>query len=97
VGFLLLGTDSLIACIAVGAIISRRIAIPLAILFGVGDGGGYLLGTAFHWSVSDSFSTFVTTSVLVILGVYWLAVAAYSRWATAKDPGPALVLALAQW
>jgi hypothetical protein len=86
VGFLLLGTDSLIACIAVGSIISRRIAIPLAILFGVGDGGGYLLGTAFHWSVSDSFSTFVTTSVLVILGVYWLAVAAYSRWATAKDP-----------
>jgi hypothetical protein len=86
VGFLLLGTDSLIACIAVGAIISRRIAIPLAILFGVADGGGYLLGTAFHWSVSDSFSTFVTTSVLVILGVYWLAVAAYSRWATAKDP-----------
>ena len=83
-GFLLLGTDRPFACIAVGVIISRRIAIPFAILFG--DGGGYLLGTAFHWSVSDSFSTFVTTSVLVILGLYWLAVAAYSRWATAKDP-----------
>ena len=55
-GFLLLGTDSLIACIAVGPIISRRIALPLAILFGVGDGGGYLLGTAFHWSVSDTLS-----------------------------------------
>jgi hypothetical protein len=84
--FLLLGTDSLIACIAVGPIISRRIALPFAILFGVGDGGGYLLGTAFHWSVSDSFSTFITTSVLTILGVYWIAIAIYSRWATAKDP-----------
>jgi hypothetical protein len=38
-GFLLLGTDSLIACIAVGPIISRRIALPFCILFGVGDGG----------------------------------------------------------
>ena len=85
-GFLLLGTDSLIACIAVGPIIGRRIAIPLAILFGVGDGGGFLLGTAFHWSVSDSFSTFIATSVLAILGVYWIAVAIYSKWATAKDP-----------
>ena len=85
-GFLLLGTDSLIACIAVGPIISRRIALPLAILFGVGDGGGYLLGTAFHWSISDSFSTFIQTSVLTVLGLYWIAIAIYSRWATAKDP-----------
>jgi hypothetical protein len=45
-GFLLLGVDSLIACIAVGPIISRRVAVPFALLFGVGDGGGYLLGTA---------------------------------------------------
>jgi hypothetical protein len=29
-GFLLLGTDSLIACTAVGPIIARRIAIPFA-------------------------------------------------------------------
>jgi putative Mn2+ efflux pump MntP len=85
-GFLLLGIDSLIACIAVGPIITRRIAIPFAILFGVGDGGGYLLGTAFHWSISDSFSTFIQTSVLAVLGVYWIAIAIYSRWATAKDP-----------
>ena len=84
--WLLLGVDSLIACIAVGPIISRRIALPFAILFGVGDGGGYLLGTAFHWSISDSFSTFIQTSVLTVLGLYWIAIAIYSRWATAKDP-----------
>ena len=84
-GFLLLGTDSLIACIAVGPIISRRIALPFAILFGVGDGGGFLLGTAFHWSVSDSFAAFIQTSVLTVLGVYWIVIALYSRWAKAKD------------
>jgi hypothetical protein len=66
--------DSLIACIAVGPIISRRIALPFVILFGVGvgDGGGYLLGTAFHWSVSDSFSTFIPTPVLTVLGPHIL-------------------------
>jgi hypothetical protein len=84
-GFLLLGTDSLIACIAVGPIISRRIALPFAILFGVGDGGGYLLGTAFHWSVSDSFSTFIQTSVLTVLGLYWISIAIYSKWAAKQE------------
>ena len=61
-------------------------SLPFAILFGVGDGGGFLLGTAFHYSISDSFSTFIQTSVLTVLGVYWIAIAIYSRWATAKDP-----------
>lgn len=84
-GFLLLGTDSLVACIAVGAIISRRFAIPFAILFGIGDGGGYLLGTAFHWSVSDSVSSFIATTALTVLGLYWIAIAIYTKWA-AKDP-----------
>jgi Putative manganese efflux pump len=78
-GFLLLGVDSLIACIAVGPIIRRRVAVPFALLFGVGDGGGYLLGTAFHWSVSDSLSNILQTSILVALGVYWIAIAVLSR------------------
>jgi hypothetical protein len=43
-GFLLLGIDSLIACIAIGPIISRAWAVPLIVLFGIGDGGGFLLG-----------------------------------------------------
>ncbi len=78
-GFLLLGVDSLIACIAVGPIISRRVAIPFALLFGVGDGGGYLLGTAFHWSVSDALSNVLQTSMLVALGIYWIALAVFAR------------------
>ena len=55
-GFLLLGIDSLIACIAVGPIIRRRWSVPFAVLFGICDGGGFLLGSAFHWSMPDRVS-----------------------------------------
>ncbi len=78
-GFLLLGVDSLVACIAVGPIIRRRVAVPFALLFGLGDGGGYLLGTAFHWSVSDSLSSILQTSILAALGIYWMAIALLSK------------------
>jgi putative Mn2+ efflux pump MntP len=54
-------------------------AVPFALLFGVGDGGGYLLGTAFHWSVSDRLSNILQTSILVALGLYWIAIAAASK------------------
>ena len=58
--WLLLGTDSLIACIAIGPMMSRRMSVlvPLALLFGVGDGLGYLLGVALHWSYPDSWGNF---------------------------------------
>jgi hypothetical protein len=78
-GFLLLGVDSLIALIAIGPIISRRWAVPLALLFGVGDGAGYLIGTAFHWSVPDNVSNILQTSILVVLGLYWIGVAIFSK------------------
>jgi len=84
-GFLLLGVDSLIACIAVGPIIRRRIAIPFALVFGVGDGGGFLLGSAFHWSVSDSLSNVVQTSMLLALGIYWIVLAIFARKAAQAD------------
>ena len=78
-GFLLLGVDSLIACIAIGPIISRRWAAPLIVLFGIGDGGGYLLGTAFHFSVPDGVSNILQTAILVALGLYWIAIAIFSK------------------
>jgi len=84
-GFLLLGIDSLIACIAIAPIVSRRIAVPLALLFGVGDGLGFLLGSAFHFSMPDNVSTLVQTSVLIALGVYWIAIAILSKRAAAAD------------
>jgi hypothetical protein len=78
-GFLLLGVDSLIACIAIGPIIGMRVAVPLAALFGVGDGAGFLLGSAFHWSVPDNVSNIVETGVLVVLGLYWIGIAVLSK------------------
>ena len=41
-GFLLAGVGSLIACIAIGPIMSRRLAAysTLVVRFGLGDGGG---------------------------------------------------------
>lgn len=84
-GFLLLGVDSLIACIAISPMIGRRIFAPLALLFGVCDGGGFLLGSALHWSISDSLSTVLQTSVLVVLGVYWIAIGFLSRRAAVAE------------
>jgi uncharacterized membrane protein YhaH (DUF805 family) len=78
-GFLLLGIDSLIACFAVGALVSRRSWLGYAALFGVCDAGGFLIGTAFHWSIPDSTANVVETAVLVGLGVYWLGIALYAR------------------
>ncbi len=84
--WLLLGVDSLIACIAVGPIMDRRwsVLVPFALLFGVGDGGGYLLGTALHWSYPDSMS-FLAPTVVAVIGVYWIAVAIISKRAAAED------------
>ena len=78
--WLLLGTDSLIACIAIGPMMSRRMSalVPLALLFGVGDGLGYLLGCALHWSYPDSWGNFAP-AVVALLGAYWIVVAIVSK------------------
>ncbi|HYB30820.1 MAG TPA: hypothetical protein VEF89_29770 [Solirubrobacteraceae bacterium] len=78
-GFLLLGVDSLIACFAVGALVNRRSWALYATLFGLCDAGGFLLGTALHWSMPDATANVVETGVLVVLGMYWLGVALYAR------------------
>jgi hypothetical protein len=87
--WLLLGVDSLIACIAVGPIMSRRMSVlvPFALLFGVGDGGGYLLGTALHWSYPDNLG-FLAPTVVAVIGLYWIAVAIVSRKAAAAEENP---------
>ena len=84
-GFLLLGIDSLIACIAVGPIIRRRWSVPFAALFGICDGGGFLLGTAFHWSMPDSVSNITEVVALGVLGLYWIGIAIFSRQAALAD------------
>ena len=87
--WLLLGVDSLIACIAIGPIVERRWSVIalLVVLFGVGDGGGYLLGTALHWSFPDDLD-FLAPVVVAVIGVYWIAVALISRRAAAAEDNP---------
>jgi len=78
-GFLLLGVDSLIACLAVGAVVGRRARLPFAAAFGICDAAGFLLGTAFHWSMPGRVSALVETGVLVALGLYWLGLSQMTR------------------
>lgn len=78
-GWLLLGIDSLVACIAVGALLTKRQWVPFALMFGLADGLGTLLGITLHWSVPEVTSTVVATAFMVGLGIYWLAVSAVSE------------------
>jgi hypothetical protein len=78
-GFLLLGLDSLIVCLAVGPIVSRRVRLPLAAAFGIADGVAFLIGVAIGLRIPDALTGFVQTATLVGLGVYLLVVASGSR------------------
>ena len=75
--FLLLGIDSLIACIA-----DRRAdrgegsRVRLAALFGLADGVGFLIGAGLGWAfLSGAVSEVIEMGALVVLGVYLLVVA----------------------
>ena len=50
------------------------LAVPYGISYGAGDGFGYLIGTLFHFSVSDTLSTVLETTLLVALGLYWIGI-----------------------
>jgi hypothetical protein len=74
--FLLLGIDSFIACVAIGAIVSSRWRVPLAVLFGVADVVGFLVGAGLGWRIAEGLSVELQTGVLLALGLYLLVVAA---------------------
>ncbi len=48
--------------------------MPYGLSYGVGDGLGYLIGTLLHFSISDSLSSDLETTLLVALGLYWIAI-----------------------
>jgi hypothetical protein len=84
---LLLGLDSLIVCLAVGAIVEGRSRLKLAALFGVADGLAFLVGAGLGWQVfSDRASAILTSGVLVALAVYLLVVTAGTRRIAARWP-----------
>ena len=74
-GFLLLGIDSLIACIAIGALVDRRSRLWLAGLFGVADGVAFLIGVGLGWQLSGALIGGLEIGLLVALGLYLLVVA----------------------
>jgi hypothetical protein len=78
-GFLLLGIDSLIAGVAVCAIVDRGSRLRLAALFGVADIVGFLVGAGLGWQISAAAATDLQIGILVALGLYLLVVAAGTR------------------
>ena len=83
--FLLLGIDSLIACMAVGALVDRRSWVWLAALFGVADAVAFLVGAGLGWAlISEAASEVIAMGTFVLLGLYLLVVAAGTGQLTAR-------------
>jgi hypothetical protein len=83
--FLLLGLDSLIAAIAIGALVDRRSWVWLAGLFGLADGVAFLIGAGLGVGLmSQAASEVIEMGTLVLLGVYLLVVAAGTAQLTAR-------------
>jgi hypothetical protein len=85
-GFLLLGIDSLIACVAICAIVDKGSRLRLAALFGVADGVGFLIAAGLGWQLSGDLSGVLQTGILVALGLYLLVIAAGTRQVAARWP-----------
>lgn len=83
--FLLLGIDSLIACLAIGALVDRRSWVWLAALFAAADAVGFLIGVGLGWALmSQAASEVIAMGTFVLLGVYLLVVAAGTAQMTAR-------------
>ena len=78
-GFLLLGVDSLIAGIAIGAIVDRRWRLPLAALFGLADGAAFLIGAGLGWQLSAGATEALEIGTLAALGSWLIVVAASTQ------------------
>jgi hypothetical protein len=93
-GFLLLGIDSLIACMAIGAIVDKRWRLPLAAMFGVADGVAFLIGAGLGWTISAGVTEVLAIGTLGALGLWLIVVAAGTRRAAELWPVWVLPIAL---
>ena len=62
---------------AIGGV--SALALPYGLSYGLGDGIGFLTGTLFHFSISDSLSSAIATTLLVALGLYWIGIYLVAR------------------
>jgi hypothetical protein len=85
-GFLLLGVDSLIACMAICAIVEPQSRLRLAALFGIADFVGFLIGAGLGWQLAGGVSAVLLTGTLVAVGLYLLIIAAGTRRVAARWP-----------
>jgi hypothetical protein len=92
-GFLLLGIDSFIACMAIGAIVDKRWRLPLAAAFGVADAAAFLIGAGLGWTISEGATAFLEVGTLAALGLWLMVVAVGTR--RMADLWPLWVLPLA--
>jgi|SRR5215207_4020789 len=94
-GLLLLGIDSLIACLAIGTLVDKDSRLRLAVLFGLADGVVFLIAAGLGWGLfSAGVSEVVEIGSLVALGLYLCVVAAGTRRAAALWPVWALPFVL---
>jgi|SRR5882757_3210347 hypothetical protein len=84
--FLLLGIDSLIAGIAISPLVSARARVPLAVLFGVADGIGFLVGAMLGWHLPDEVTDLLPSVALLAYGLYLILVSAASKRVAARWP-----------
>ena len=77
--FLLLGIDSLIAGLAVCAIVGARDRLALAATFGIADGVTFLVGAGLGLRLTGGMSEALETAALVVLGLNLLVIAAVTR------------------
>jgi hypothetical protein len=59
---------------AIGGLSLSALTVPYGLSYGVGDGIGYLIGTLLHFSISDTLSSVLETTLLVALGLYWIGI-----------------------
>jgi hypothetical protein len=78
-GFLLLGIDSFIAVMAIGAIVDRRWRLPLVALFGLADAVAFLIGAGLGWQLSAGVTEVLEIGTLAALGLWLMVVAAGTR------------------
>jgi len=74
-GFLVLGVDSFIVCLAISPIVEPAWRWRLAALFGLADAVGFLVGAGLGLQISAGAGAVAETTLLVGMGL-WLAVVA---------------------